>query len=471
MVFLMTNYLEYESPFSTRYASKQMSSLFSQQNRIVLYRKLWLSLARAQKKLGLDITDHQLEQMSEHLETISFEKATEYENRFRHDVMAHIHAFGDECPDAKSILHLGATSTYVTDNADLIQIKEALHFLLQKISVAIRSLASFAKQYANAPCLGYTHYQIAQPTTIGKRACLWLQDLLTDAHEWERLVCEIPFLGAKGATGTQASFLALFNGDEKKVLKLEQLIAHDFGFEKIISICGQTYPRKIDLQILHALTAFAAGVHKMATDLRLLAHDREILEARGKEQVGSSAMPYKRNPMHAERICALARFLISLDQNAAYTLSVQWLERTLDDSANRRFSIPEAFLAADSILNILIPLIQNLEVDVETSCKHLEEQLPHLIMENILMEGVKKGKSRQELHEQLRILSQKKGLTAEKIASNPAFGLSREEALQHCNLQKIVGRAPQQTIAFVDGPIAAFLQKHSYNVSLPPLEI
>ncbi len=463
---------EYESPFSTRYASREMSNHFSQYRRILLFRKLWLSLASAQQKLGLNITDHQIEQMRQSLEKISFDKAKEYEKRFRHDVMAHIHAFGDECPDAKPILHLGATSTYVTDNADLIQLKEALQLLLQKISMAIKALASFAEKHADVPCLGYTHYQIAQPTTIGKRACLWLQDLLTDALEWERLSNELPFLGAKGATGTQASFLALFNGDEKKVLQLEKMIATDFGFEKIIPICGQTYPRKIDLQVLHGLSAFAAGVHKMATDLRLLAHDGEMFEARGKEQVGSSAMPYKRNPMLAERLCALSRFLMSLDQNAAHTLSVQWLERTLDDSANRRFSIPEAFLAADSILNILIPLIQNLEVDQAASQERLEKMLPHLVMENILMEAVKKGKSRQELHEKLRQMSQREELTAEKIASDPAFGLTREEALAHSELTRIVGRAPNQAKEFIKGPVASFLQRHANDsISLPPLEI
>lgn len=465
-------YQEYESPFSARYASREMSSLFSAKHRAILYRKLWLSLATTEQKLGLRISNKQLEEMQENLETISFETIREYEKRFRHDVMAHIHAFGDVCPNAKPIIHLGATSTFVTDNADLIQIKEALSFLLQKLSLAIRSLSSFVEKYAEIPCLGYTHYQAAQPTTVGKRACLWLQDLLMDALEWERLSRSLPFLGAKGATGTQASFLSLFNGNEEKVQKLEQMIADEFGFEDILPISGQTYTRKIDLQILHALSGFGAGVHKMATDLRLLAHDGEIFEGRGQEQVGSSAMPYKRNPMLSERICSLARFLLSLDQNAAYTLSTQWLERSLDDSANRRISIPEAFLSADSILNILIPLIENLEVVTPTSEKRLQETFHLLATENLLMAAVKKGKSRQELHEKLRILSQEGDLTADKIASDPAFGLSREEAREQCDLRRMIGLAPKQAREFVRGPVEIFLKRFQHlSVSLPPLEI
>jgi len=463
---------EYESPFSSRYASREMASLFSAQRRATLYRKLWLALASAEKQLGLAITEKQLEEMRQNLESIPFDKIRAYEMRFRHDVMAHIHAFGDQCPHAKPILHLGATSTYVTDNADLIQLKEALDLLLQKLSLAIRALAAFAARHAEDPCLGYTHYQPAQPTTVGKRACLWLQDLLTDALEWERLFRALPFLGAKGATGTQASFLALFDGDEEKVLRLEKLIAQEFGFQEIVPICGQTYPRKIDLQILHALSSFAAGVHKMATDLRLLAHDGEIFEAKGNEQVGSSAMPYKRNPMYAERLCALARFLISLDQNGVHTLSVQWLERSLDDSANRRFSIPEAFLAADSILNILIPLIQNLEVDSAAAKARLEQVLPQMIMENVLMEAVKKGKSRQEIHEKLRVLSHHRHLTAESVAADPAFGLSEQEAKAQCDLKRMIGRSPAQTRSFLQGPVAAYLKRHeTVSVSIPPLEI
>lgn len=462
----------YESPFSSRYASKEMSNIFSQEHRILLFRKLWLSLATAQKQLGLPITETQIAQMKENLTNISLETAREYEKRFRHDVMAHIHAFGDECPDAKKIIHLGATSTFVTDNADLIQIKEALSLLLQKLAYTIQELASFAQKHADTPCLGYTHYQAAQPTTIGKRAALWLQDLLMDAIEWQRQLKQLPFLGVKGATGTQASFLSLFEGDEKKVEQLERQLAADFNFEHTIPICGQTYPRKIDLMLLHTLNAFGAGVHKMATDLRLLAHDGELFESREKEQVGSSAMPYKRNPILSERICGIARFLMSLDQNAAATLSTQWLERSLDDSSNRRLVLSQAFLSADSLFNILIPLIQTLQVHPERCKERIEEMLPHLIMENILMSSVKKGKNRQEIHEKLRLLSQKNALTAEIIAKDPSFGLSEQEAMQQCNLQKMVGRAPKQTLDFIKGPIHTFLNTVSFDsLALPPLEI
>jgi adenylosuccinate lyase len=432
-----------------------MSSLFSPHHRIVLFRKLWIALASAQKKLGLNITDKQLKEMRAHVEDISFEKAKDYEKRFRHDVMAHIHAFGDQCPSAKPILHLGATSTYVTDNADLIQMKDGLRLLLQKINLAIRALSDFAKKHAGMPCLGFTHYQPAQPTTVGKRACLWLQDLLTDALEWERLHLELPFLGAKGATGTQASFLALFDGNEKKVLELEKLIAKEFDFTAIIPICGQTYPRKIDVTIHQALASFAASIHKMATDLRLLAHDQEILEGRLKSQVGSSAMPYKRNPMHSERLCGLSRFVLSLAQNSLATLSVQWLERSLDDSSNRRLTIPEAFLAVDSILNILVPLIQNLEVNSAAIHANLEKHLADMAQENLLMETVKKGGDRQKMHEKLRTESQKKKPTRSK------------EEIHH-----LIGRAPEQTQEFLQGPIALFLKRHpKASVSLPPLEL
>ena len=460
-------YSEYESPFTSRYSSREMSALFSQQHRGTLFRRLWLALAASEQKLGLNITDRQLDQMRAHLEEIDFNKVFEYEKQFRHDVMAHIHVFGDQCPEAKPIIHLGATSTYVTDNADLIQLKAALLLLIQKITVAIRSLSSFAKKHAGTPCLGLTHYQSAQPTTVGKRACLWLQDLLTDALEWERLHRELPFLGAKGATGTQASFLALFNGDEQKVKKLETLIAHEFGFETIVPICGQTYPRKIDLLVVNALSAFAAGVHKMATDLRLLAHDGEISEARLESQIGSSAMPYKRNPIFAERLCGLSRFIISLSQNPTYTLAVQWLERSLDDSANRRLSLPEAFLAADAILNILIPLIEGLQVDEKTVQRRLNENLSHLIMENILMEAVQRGGNRQELHERLRKISQ-----VEQIAADPAFRMNEKEIRAFSDIKSLIGCAPSQVHEFLKGPVDSFLKRHTQQtVIIPPLEI
>lgn len=462
---------QYESPLASRYSSREMLALFSQRYRSILFRKLWLSLALAQQKLGLKITDRQINEMRSHLEDIIFEKVREYEMHFRHEVMAHIHAFGDQCPAAKSILHLGATSTFVTDNADLIQMKEALHLLLQKMVLAIRRLSAFAEKHADMPCVGFTHYQDAQPTTIGKRATLWLQDLLTDALEWERLLHDLPFLGAKGATGTSASFLFLFNGDDEKVKKLETLIAQDFGFETIVPICGQTYPRKIDLQVLHSLASFAAGAHKMATDLRLLAHDKEMHEEFLETQIGSSAMPYKLNPIYAERICGISRYVISLAQNPAYTLATQWLERTLDDSSNRRLSLPEAFLSADAILNILIPLIEGLQIEPAIIQSHLEEEMPRLVMENVLMESVKRGGNRQELHEKLRRLSKKKNLTAKHISEDPAFLLSEEDLALYCDPNQLIGRAPKQVREFIQNHVNAFLKRHlKISVILPPLE-
>lgn len=461
----------YESPLISRYSSREMSVIFSQQHRSVLFRKLWLSLASAQQKLGLKITDRQLQEMRSHLEDIHFETIQKYEKQFRHDVMAHIHAFGDQCPAAKPILHLGATSTYVTDNADLIQLKEAFDLLIQKMILVIQRLSAFAEKYADTPCLGFTHYQSAQPTTIGKRASLWLQDLLSDALEWERLHHDLPFLGAKGATGTAASFLALFDGDGEKVKKLEKLIASDFGFDTILPICGQTYPRKIDLQLLHSLAAFAAGTHKMATDLRLLAHDKELREGRLETQIGSSAMPYKLNPIHAERICGISRFLISLAQNPAYTLATQWLERTLDDSSNRRLVLPEAFLSADAVLNILLPLIEGLQIESKTIRSHLEEEMPHLIMENILMEAVKRGGNRQELHEKLRRLCATKQFFAKQIAADPSFPFSEEELARFCNPRHLIGRAPMQVQEFIKGCVKVFLKRHSQvSVSMPSIE-
>ena len=459
----------YESPLGSRYASREMSSLFSPKYRAILFRKLWLALASAQKKLGLSISDAQIAEMQKQISNISFEKIKEHEKRLRHDVMAHIYAFGEQCPTAKAIIHLGATSTYVTDNADLIQLKDSLHLLLQKMTLAIRSLKTFAKSHANEACLGFTHYQAAQPTTVGKRACLWLQDLLTDALELERLHKNLPFLGAKGATGTQASFLTLFHQDEKKVKELEQILAKEFGFTSVLSICGQTYPRKIDLQILQALASFGASIHKLGTDLRLLAHDGELREAFEKSQVGSSAMPYKRNPIYAERLCGLSRFLMSLVQNASETLATQWLERSLDDSSNRRLAIPEALLTADALLNILVPLIGHLQVDTAIIKKQLEEHLPHLAMENILMAAVQKGGNRQELHEKMRTSSK---MAPEKLAKDPAFHLNPEEVRSLTDLKSLIGRAPSQVKEFLKEEVDPFLHRYAnVAISLPPLEL
>jgi adenylosuccinate lyase len=467
----------YLSPFSTRYASLEMSYLFSPHFKSSAFRRLWIALAKAQKELGLPISPLQIEQMQKHRDTIDFEKIHLYEKKFRHDVMAHIHAFADQCPEAKPIIHLGATSSYATDNADLIQLKEAMGLLHKKMLHILKELSDFAQKYAHAPTLSYTHYQPAQPTTIGKRACLWLQDFYQDALDWQRLFVSIPFLGAKGATGTQASFLALFEGDHAKVKKLETLIAQEFHFDSILPIASQTYSRKIDLSLLNALESFAASAHKMATDLRLLAHEGELLEAFEATQVGSSAMPYKRNPIYAERICGLSRFVISLSQNPAYTAATQWLERSLDDSSNRRLCIPEAFLGADAILNLLAHLIPNLTVNASLAQTHLEENLPLLATENILMAAVKKGGDRQDLHEQLRLL-----IVASQKEKNPRFflihklqsdfHLSSYELEKIFDLKSMLGRAPQQVQEFIEQDIAPYLAKQkAYATTFPDIEV
>ncbi|MBU6446459.1 MAG: adenylosuccinate lyase, partial [Verrucomicrobia bacterium] len=399
---------EYVSPFSARYCSPEMSRLFSAHFKISTFRKLWVSLAKAEQKLGLPITHQQVAELEDNVERIDFAAARSYEKKFKHDVMAHIHAFGDQCPQAKPIIHLGATSTFVTDNTDLIQLKFGLELLVSKLTEVIRIMAKLAAHESATPCLGFTHFQPAQPTTVGKRFALWLQDLRLDAEEFERLIATLPFLGVKGATGTQSSFLALFDGDANKVALLEKAIAADFGFTKILHIAGQTYPRKWDLFIVNALASLAASCHKMATDLRLLAHDGELLEGFEEEQIGSSAMPYKRNPIFAERICGLARFVMSLSQNPAYTAATQWLERSLDDSSNRRLSIPEAFLGADAILNLLVHVFKHLNIDRARIQENLEAQMHHLAMENLLMLAVKKGADRQATHERLRKLAKQK---------------------------------------------------------------
>lgn len=453
---------EYISPFSARYTSREMSHLFSSQFKISTFRKLWASLAKAQQKLGLPITHQQVAQLQDNVDKIDFAVAAHYEKKFRHDVMAHIHAFGDQCPEAKGIIHLGATSTYVTDNTDLIQLKMGLNLLLHKLIHILRLLSSFAEKEAASPCLSYTHFQPAQPTTIGKRACLWLQDFLFDAQEIERQIALLPFLGAKGATGTQASFLALFEGNEAKVKELEVLIAKDFGFTKILPISGQTYTRKIDLHILNLLESFSASAHKMATDIRLLAHEGEITESSTETQVGSSAMPYKRNPIYAERICGLARFVISLAQNPVYTTATQWLERSLDDSSNRRLAIPESFLGCDAILTLLSHLLTHMKVDRHAALTHLEAQIPLMAMENILMLAVKKGASRQEVHEKLRTLS-----------GQPMNVIAKELKLDLKDLPvSLIGRAPDQTREFIKNEVQPFLSQYqNLSIVIEPIEI
>jgi adenylosuccinate lyase len=450
-----------------------MSALFSDRHKIETFRKLWVALARNQHQLGLPITEHQVKQLEAHITHIDVEATLRYEKTFRHDVMAHIHAFGDLCPDAKAILHLGATSSYVTDNAELIQLKEAFSLLFQKLRHLLEDLSLLANKHASDPCLGYTHFQPAQPTTIGKRMCLWLQDFFWDAQEWHRFLENIPFLGVKGATGTQSSFLALFQGDSRKVVELEKKIAAHFGFSKLLPIAGQTYSRKIDVTALNALASFAASAHKWATDFRLLAHENEFLEPFSETQVGSSAMPYKRNPIYTERVCGLARFAISLAQNPLYTAATQWLERSLDDSSNRRLVLAEAFLSIDAILNLMAHVLKNPEINVVNALTHVEEKLPLLCMENLLMEAVKKGANRQDAHEHLRRLSFKK-LSLKELTEqlHKELGLSHQEISAVTDLKKLVGRAPEQVHEFLAQEIEPFLRHHPKGkVAFSPIEL
>jgi adenylosuccinate lyase len=448
----MARYEEYTSPFTARYSSKEMSHLFSPKFKITTFRKLWASLAKAQKKLGLPITHQQVAQLEDNVEKIDFELALKYEKKFRHDVMAHIHAFGDQCPDARPIIHLGATSSFVTDNTDLIQLKKGLELIFQKLLHILKILSTFAEKEAATPCVGYTHFQPAQPTTVGKRAAMWLQDFFMDAKEIERHL-SLPFLGVKGATGTQASFLALFENDSEKVFQLETLVAKDFGFDRILPIAGQTYTRKIDLNILNTLESFASSAHKMATDIRLLAHDNELSEAFAEEQVGSSAMPHKQNPIYCERICGLSRFVISLAQNPAYTAATQWLERTLDDSSNRRLAIPEAFLGTDAILNLLSYLIPHLTVNREQSSQHLEREIPHIALEGLLIAAAKKGADRQKVHETLR-----------KMSGRPLLEIAEALGLEALPPEVSTGLATEQVQKFVRKEVYPFLESHKHQL-------
>ncbi|MFI5333908.1 MAG: adenylosuccinate lyase [Chlamydiales bacterium] len=472
----------YESPLATRYAGKEICFLFSAEYKYVTWRKLWLALAKAQQSLGLDIQNNQIEELAKNLYEIDYKKAEEYEKIFRHDVMAHIHAYGDICPKAKGVIHWGATSCFVTDNGDLIQMFEGLKILRGKLVKVMRHLTAFATTHADLPCLSYTHFQPAQPTTVGKRACLWLQDLLLDLNALETLLSDFRFLGVKGATGTQASFLHLFNNNHEKVKKLDALVAKEMGFTKLFSISGQTYTRKQDMRIFNVLSGIAASAHKFATDMRLLAHLKELDEPFSIRQVGSSAMPHKRNPMRCERICGLARFLLSLAENPAYTAATQWLERSLDDSANRRLAIPEAFLTADAILNLLGSVSTNIPVYPKMIERHLEEELPFMATENILMEAVRRGKDRQQIHERLKELSQSASLAIKEkgedphllktIANDATIGLSEKEIHALANVKLFIGRAPDQVREFLRDEIEPTLKRYNEEEAvLPEVEV
>jgi len=461
-----------DSPLASRYASPEMLSIFTSQYKYTTWRKLWIALAKAQKDLGLAISTDQILEMEQKVEDFSWDRIAAYEKKFCHDVMAHIHAYADVAPAARGIIHLGATSCYVTDNADLIQIKKALELLQSKLIHVISHFADLANQYVDLPCLSYTHLQAAQPTTVGKRICLWIQDFLMDFETLVQTTNELRFLGLKGATGTQASFLALFHGDASKVQKLEDNIAKSMGFSRIISIAGQTYTRKQDVRIFQALSNIAISAHKFATDLRLLAHMKEMEESFQEDQVGSSAMPYKRNPVRSERLCGLSRYLLSLQDNPTYTAATQWLERSLDDSSNRRVSIPEVFLCADAILNLLHHLSSHLIVYPKIIEKRIQEELPFLATENIIMAASLKGKNRQEIHESLRKKCQKfsdlwkreglKGDLLKEIAEDPIFDLSKEELQKILDPNQFIGRAPQQVAAFLEKEVSPVLHKYTF---------
>jgi len=449
----------YESPLNTRYASREMQILFSPDTRFRTWRLLWIALAEAEMELGLPITQEQIDEMKQFQNDINYEYAEKVEKEVRHDVMAHVHAYGAQCQKAKGIIHLGATSCFVTDNADIIIYSKALKLIRNKVINVIRKLSDFAWKYKDLPTLGFTHFQPAQLVTVGKRACLWIQDLLFDLDELDFVSEHLYLLGNKGTTGTQASFLKLFNGDHEKVKKLERLIAEKVGFKNIIPVSGQTYTRKQDSRILNVLSAIAQSAYKFSNDLRLLQHLKEIEEPFEKNQIGSSAMAYKRNPMRSERISSLSRYVIINALNAPVTASTQWLERTLDDSANRRISIPEAFLAVDAILNIYINIADGMVVYPKMIEKRVMEELPFMATENILMEAVKKGGDRQVLHEKIRVHSmaaaqrvKSEGLNndlIERIAQDSAFGLDISELNEVLNPRNYIGRSPEQVEEFI----------------------
>ena len=449
---------KYNSPLSSRYASEYMLHLFSQEKRIQIWRRLWVALARAEHKLGLPVTVQQVAELENHIEDIDFACAAAREKEVRHDVMAHVYAYGKVAPSAAGIIHLGATSCYVTDNADLILYREGLRYLRQELLGVMANLAAFAKEYRAMPTLGYTHYQPAQLVTVGKRATLWLQDFWSDLEELDYVLGSLKLLGCRGTTGTEASFIELFGGSHEKVLEMNRMICEEFGFDGCYDVCGQTYPRKVDSRILNCLSAIAQSAYRMANDIRLLQHDRQIEEPFEKNQIGSSAMAYKRNPMRSERICSLARYLMADAMNAPMTASVQWLERTLDDSANRRISMPEGFLCADAILRLAQNVTDGLHVNEKIVEKEVREYLPFIATENLLMEGVKRGGDRQQLHEVIRQCSMeatarmKDGLSCDllsRLSAHPAFAMTETEMEAVLDPKLYIGRCPEQVDAFL----------------------
>ena len=464
----------YQNPLTGRYASKEMSYNWSPQKKHSTWRKLWIALAKAEKELGINITEEQIAEMEAHIDDIDFEKAKAKEKELRHDVMSHVHVFGDQCPEAMSIIHLGATSCYVTDNTEQIQLKDGMEIIKSKILKVIARLAERAEEYSKIPTLGFTHYQPAQLTTVGKRLSLYLQDLYFDFIRLEREMNDLPFRGVKGTTGTQASFLALFDGDKGKVKKLNEKVAGEMGFSKLVAVSGQTYSRKIDYYILTVLSGIAQTAYKYAGDLRLLSNLREAEEPFGTSQVGSSAMAYKRNPMRSERICSIARYVISLPDNCANTHANQWFERTLDDSANRRIVLPEAFLAVDVILSLMYNIVDGFKIWEKVIDSHVMAELPFMATENILMAAVKKGGDRQELHEAIRKHSMdavtrikadgKSNDLIDRIKKDILFAKVKDEIDTLINPKEFVGCAPEQVRHFIEKDIKPLLKKYAKEI-------
>ncbi len=458
----------YENPLISRYASRAMATLWGDQKKFSTWRKLWVALAEAEAELGMAISETQLNELRAHVDNIDFAAAADYEAKLRHDVMAHVHTYGDVCPGAKAIIHLGATSNFVVDNTDLILIRESLEFIRGRLVAVILSLGDFAEQHRDLPTLGFTHLQPAQPTTVGKRATLWAYDLALDLEEIEHRLASFKARSTKGTTGTQASFLQLFDGDHNKVRQLEKRVAEKMGFDQTYAVTGQTYPRKVDTQVVETLGGIAASCHKAATDIRILAHRKELEEPFEKNQIGSSAMAYKRNPMRCERICGLARFAMSLASSASATHATQWMERTLDDSANRRLVLPQAFLAIDAVLTIYQNVASGLVVYPEVIAKNLNEELPFMITENVLMEATAAGGDRQELHELIRQHSQAAAAEVkerghandliERLRGDDAFaGVDLDK---QCDARRLVGRAPQQVDEFLSEVIAPIHEQY-----------
>ena len=458
----------YTSPLSERYASKEMQYIFSPDKKFRTWRKLWIALAETEKELGLDITEEQIEGLKAHADDINYDVAKEREKVVRHDVMSHVYAYGKQCPNAKGIIHLGATSCYVGDNTDIILMSEALEIVRKKLINVIAELAKFADAHKNLPTLAFTHFQPAQPTTVGKRATLWMQEFMMDLEDLEYVKGSLKLLGSKGTTGTQASFLELFDGDQETIDKIDPMIAKKMGFETCYPVSGQTYSRKVDTRVVNVLAGIAASAHKMSNDIRLLQHLKEIEEPFEKSQIGSSAMAYKRNPMRSERIASLSRYVMVDAMNPAITSATQWFERTLDDSANKRLSVPEGFLAIDGILDLCLNVVDGLVVYPKVIEKRLMSELPFMATENIMMDAVKAGGDRQELHERIRELSMEAGRNVkekgldnnllELIAADPAFNLSLEELQKTMDPAKYVGRAPVQVDAYLKNVVNPVLE-------------